>query len=68
LAKSDRVRQAVRVRKALRRKSVYYALSTGTLIGGSLLLTFVNAPEWVLFAYLIGLWAVLMYVLRWRNR
>jgi len=52
----------------LRRKPVYYTLSTGTLVGGVLLLTALNASEYVVVAYVIGVWAVLMYLLRWRSR
>ncbi len=56
------------MREALRRRSVYYALSAATLVGGVLLLKAVDAPEWALVDYLIAVWAVLMYVLRWRSR
>jgi hypothetical protein len=56
------------VRDALRRKSVYYALSVVTLVGGVLLLKAVDAPEWAVVGYLIAVWAALMYVLRWRSR
>lgn len=56
------------MRDALRRRPVYYALSAVTLVGGVLLLKAVDAPEWALVAYLIAVWAVLMYVLRWRSR
>ena len=56
------------MREALRRRSVYYAVSVVTLVGGVLLLKTVDAPEWALVAYVIALWAVLMYVLRWRSR
>jgi hypothetical protein len=56
------------VRKALRRKKIYYAVSTGMLVGGVLLLTAVDAPEWAVVAYVVAIWALLMYVLRWRSR
>jgi hypothetical protein len=56
------------VRKAFRHKAVYYALSVGLLGGGVLLLSFVNAPEWVVYAWIGGSWFVLMYLLRWRKR
>jgi hypothetical protein len=56
------------MRDALRRRPVYYALSVVSLVGGVLLLKAVDAPEWALVGYLIAVWAVLMYVLRWRSR
>jgi hypothetical protein len=56
------------MRKALSQKPVYFGLSTVTLIGGVLGLSAANAPEWTVFAYLIALWATLMYLLRWRKR
>ena len=61
------MRGADRARRLLRRKPVYYALSTGTLVGGVLVLTALNASESVVVAYVIAVWAVLMYLLRWRS-
>jgi hypothetical protein len=67
LTKEARTVRVVLMRAALRRRSVYYALSAVTLVGGVLVLTAVDAPEWAVIAYVIAVWAVLMYVLRWRT-
>ncbi|MFL5935325.1 MAG: hypothetical protein ACJ744_15755 [Gaiellaceae bacterium] len=61
---SDRI---ARIRASLRRKPIYYALSTAVLVGGAALLTVVNAPEWLFLTFIVGLWAGLMYLLRWRK-
>ena len=41
------------VRDVLRRRAVFYAVSTVALVGGVLLLTFANAPQWAVVAYLV---------------
>jgi hypothetical protein len=57
-----------RLRAALRRRPIYFAVSTAVLIGGVAVLTAAGAPEWLVIAFLIVLWAALMYVLRWRGQ
>ncbi len=56
------------VRNLLRRKPARWAIYTGTLVGGVLLLAAADAPESVVIGYLIALWALYMYLLRWRSR
>ena len=56
-----------RLRAALRRRPVYFAVSTAVLVGGVAALTVAGAPEWLVIVFLIVLWAALMYVLRWRR-
>jgi hypothetical protein len=62
------MRQAQLVRNLLRRKPARWAIYSGTLVGGVLLLTAVDAPEGVVIGYLIALWVLYMFLLRWRSR
>ena len=68
MAKRAQMRQAQLMRNLLRRKPARVALYAGTLVGGVLLLAAADAPESVVIGYLIALWALYMYLLRWRSR
>lgn len=60
-------RRTDRARAALRRRPIFFAVSTIVLFSGAAILTVANAPEWVFVAFLLALWASLMYLLRWRR-
>jgi len=64
----SQMRQAQLVRNLLRRKPARWAIYSGTLVGGVLLLTAADAPESVVIGYLIALCVLYMFLLRWRSR
>ena len=64
--KSDACAQLVRT--LLRRRPARWAIYSGTLVGGVLLLTAADAPESLVIGYLIALWVLYMFLLRWRSR
>jgi len=68
MAERSQMRQAQLVRNLLQRKPARWAIYSGTLVGGVLLLTAAGAPESVVIGYLIALWVLYMFLLRWRSR
>ncbi len=68
MPRRSQMRQAQLVRNLLRRKPARWAIYSGTLVGGVLLLTAADAPESVVIGYLIALWVLYMFLLRRRSR
>jgi hypothetical protein len=56
------------MKQALQRKGVFAAVTIALFVGGARALTALNVSEWVFVAYIVAVWAALMYVLRWRKR
>lgn len=56
-----------RVKAALRQRPIYYAFSALLLLAGVALLSALDAPKWLVIAFLIAAWATLLSLLRWRK-